>query len=232
MAYIVLKIIFRYYKKDMGPKTLFFIFIFANILDALHEGPIRSFSHSLLGTMLFSTFWIWFFHRYKIINRNHIPVLYTAVFVHIVTDTLFSNYKYLYPFVGTGYTVFGWNTPSHLAFEAVASVIILPILFYSGELQALRHFMLKETRKFLEQFSLKKLYNPELFIYYLYLALLAFVIAQFGINLFLNTDDMLVGLWYAWTISIAFIVLIYILASLSFTRENTKQMLRLITGQR
>lgn len=104
-AYLIVKPIFVVIRKELDPNLILFIFIFANIIDSLHFGFLRYYSHNLIGTVFFSVFWLLFFEKFKIVEKKDFTVLLFVVGTHIITDLVFSDYFLLFPINKKSYSV-------------------------------------------------------------------------------------------------------------------------------
>jgi len=65
-----------------------------------------------------------------------------------------------------------------------------------------------ELRKFHDNFNWKEPYNPDLFLSYMIILFALFFIGQFLINIIVNANDLVHGVWYVWTFTILFITFI------------------------
>ena len=78
LAYLVIKLTFIGLKKKLLPRLLIFIFVFANILDSLHFGPLRWISHNLIGALIYSGIWIIILLKLNIAQRNEVISSYIS----------------------------------------------------------------------------------------------------------------------------------------------------------
>ena len=109
-AYILIATGYMASSKKFRPEIVLYVLVFSNILDALHVGFLRTLVHNLIGTALFTSFWILLFYRYRLIGVEHVPVLLLATGTHVLADYLFSGYSFFFPLDHTVYQVYGFNS--------------------------------------------------------------------------------------------------------------------------
>jgi hypothetical protein len=186
IAYLFLKTLFVGTKKRLEPKIIIFIFVFANIIDVLHIGYVRIMIHNLFGTFLFAGVCALFFFKLKIIEKKQIIILMIATTAHIIGDYLFGEFYFLYPFAQTRFSTFGFHSLEHFMTESILVIIFLMVFLFSKDFNKLLKFINTKKKEFRKDFNLKKLFNPNLFTFYLFIAFYCFVIAQFIIFVRLN----------------------------------------------
>jgi predicted membrane protein len=204
-AYLLVKLLFPSIRKECNGKLLLFIFIFANITDATHFGPLRTLVHNTIGTLLFSYIWIRFFRYHEIIDGKITPILLTATTTHIIGDLLFSYYHPFLPFSDYAGTLYAWNSTENIIVESLIGFIFLVVFVRSGDLRRFQKYSFSETLLFRKVFCFKDFYTPKLFPSYLAIIFALFAIGQLLLDLGLNINDLLVGVWYVWTFTLIFL---------------------------
>ncbi len=223
-AYLSIKLIFILTKRRLDPNLMVFIFIFANLIDALHIGFLRNLLHNPIGTVIFSAFWLLFFERCKIIKKRDLPVLFFAAGTHILTDVLFSEYLLLFPLNNVSYSIYGWNSPEHLIVGSVLVIVCMAVLYLSGDYYKLRNYLYEKKSKFISDFTFKSIYNPSLFTLYLFIAFYLFTIAQLFYFILLKLPSLTMGVWYVWMFFITFAFFLFVITTLLISRPLRNQM--------
>jgi hypothetical protein len=220
LAYLFIKPIYKLKRESIPPVMVLFIFIFANIIDSIHVGFFRTIGHNFIGIFLFSGFWLLFFNKYKIIKNHHFPILLLATTTHIFTDYLFSNFLFFFPFIDRGFSVFGFNSVEDLYIECILIGLWVSVFIGSDDFRRFKVFMTLEREKFIKSFKINKIFNPDLFIFYLFIAFYLFVIVQFIVFLYINYHYILNLIWYVWFFQIANILFIIIFSLVLFGKRN------------
>ncbi|MFX0200200.1 MAG: hypothetical protein ACFFCW_29120 [Candidatus Hodarchaeota archaeon] len=219
-AYLIVKPMFVFIKKELDPNLMLFVFIFANIIDVLHFSFFRFYSHNLFGTVVFSVFWLLFFRKFEIIKKRDFIVLLFIVGTHIITDLVFSDYFILFPINKKPYSVYGLNSIEDLITESVFAMAFLLFFYHSRDFYKLKTFLSKEKKKFFNNLNFKAIFNPSIFTFYLFVAFYLFNAVQLSFFVITTLNELLKGSWYFWMFLISFIAFFYVLTILSFGGEK------------
>jgi len=215
-AYLLIKSIFSHSKRKLEPKLVIFVFIFANLIDTVHYGPLRTIFHNTIGTVIIVVFWLLFFEKCKIIQKTEFPILLFATGTHVLADVVFSDYFLLFPLNNIRYSIFGWNSSENLIVGAIAVMIFLLIFFRSGDYRELRNFIFKEKSQWCRNFTFKRLINPTWFTLYLFIAFYLFTFAQFIFFVLLWSNSVLMSVWYVWLFCMVFLFFFFVLTTILF----------------
>lgn len=215
LAYLIVKTLFSRPDTRFDGRIIFFIFIFANITDSLHIGPLRDVIHNPGGTFLYSMAWIWLFKRVHLIEQKHILILLAATGAHIIGDLLFSYYHPFLPFNDLGTTLYAWNSREDLIVESILAILFFIVMKRTGDLARLDAFIRVEMKKYPTWFDIRRLTKPTMFPSDLIILFFLFVVGQFVLNLIVNFDWLIHGVWFSWTFTILFLVFIMILLPFS-----------------
>ena len=184
LAYLLTRSLLSLEKSSSIPKSIFFIFLFANIIDVINFSLLRYFSHTLIGIFLFTGFWLVFFINFNIIEKRMFPIFLLATWSQIVGDYLFGEIYFFVPIINTSYSVDGYFCHFGYLIESIIFILFIVIFIIIKDFQKMKEFIHFEKNKFIKIFNFKKSSNPELYIFYLFIAFYLFAIAQF--ILFLN----------------------------------------------
>ncbi len=188
-AYLLVKVIWIKKDKRLEPETIFFIFIFGNLIDGLHFGALRFWSHNLLGTILMAVVLILTLKRLDVKSPLNYSVLMLAALSHSIGDLLFSSYYPFFPFSRTGYSLYRWNGFEDLIAETLLSIVFFTILILSGDFMKIKG-----------SFSKVESVTQILFVFFS-----LFALGQFIINLTINSNLLLNGVKYVWLFNLAFL---------------------------
>lgn len=219
LAYLLIGVGLLALRKRIRPEILLFVFIFANLPDALHFGFLRDVTHNTLGTFLFVAFWLWFFHRYKLIDGKHVPLLLFASGAHILGDCLFSGYYLTFPLNFAKYQLYAFNSYEHLLVGSILTLAFVP-LFLAFDFKRLRGFIQEEKRKFMELFELRRVYNPDLFPFYLFVAFYLLALAQLVLFIIANVDSLASLTWFVWLFLVALVAFLAALTAVWIGRPS------------
>lgn len=215
-AYLLIKPLFIFTKKKVEPRLIFFIFIFANLIDSVHYGPLRRIFHNPIGTIIFAVFWLIFFEKCKIIHKTEFPLLLFATGTHVLADVIFSSYFLLFPLNTNSYSIYGWNSSENLIVGAIMVMAFLLIFFLSGDYRRLKDFISEEKTQWRRNFTFKELFNPSWFTLYLFIAFYLFTLAQFLVFLRLWSNLVLMSVWYVWLFCMVFLSFSFVLTMIVF----------------
>ena len=220
LAYLVLRFLFFRKGKEPEAYQIFYLLVFANILDAMHFGSfLRTLTHSLAGAVLFPLAWILFFRRCGTFTREDGPLMFAAALLHVVGDLLFAGFSPFFPLASGSYTLFPWNGFLDQTVEGVLGVVFLVILVRSGDLKKLRQTVPREKERFFTTYKAGKSYFPVLFTFFLVFLFWAFAVGQFFYSLALNHSRLLEGLAWSWFFTMIFVILLLVLTT--SLRHNT-----------
>ncbi|MEW5937820.1 MAG: hypothetical protein AB1665_08410 [Candidatus Thermoplasmatota archaeon] len=197
----------------VGGRQILIIFVFANLIDAVHLGPLRILTHNLIGTALFVCLWLSFFLHYHLIRVKEVPALAAASGAHVLGDWLFSGYAFFYPLDAKVYALYPWGSPEHMIASAVLGAVFLAILLESGDYRALRAYASMEYKRFLKGLNPRRLYEPKLFCSYLLVLFYLASFAQYLVALTIALSPMVSGVWYAWLYTATFTAFICMLSA-------------------
>lgn len=215
-AYLLIKFKYRVTKKRLDPNLIIFIFIFANLLDSLHFGNLRFFTHNQIGTVFYSLLWLFIFEKCKIIKKKDYVDLLIAVAAHVIGDILFSSYYIIYLFNITAYSIYGWNSTEHLIIGSVIVMLFITIFLFSGDSFKLENQIQEIKKNLFKGFSLKKIFNNSFFPFYLFLIFYLFTLIQFMIFIMLFFDVLLSGIWIFWIFLIVFSFFTFVMTAILF----------------
>ncbi|MFW9771529.1 MAG: hypothetical protein ACFFBY_00665 [Promethearchaeota archaeon] len=171
LAYLFIKPIYIGLKKELIPRQIILIFIFANMLDSLHFGPLRWISHNLVGALIYSGIWIIILLKLNIIHKNEVIFLYLAVFTHILGDFFISGFD-LFLIVH----IWNFNSIEHLTIEFFITLLFIISFIFSKDYRRLKEYLRLKPEK-VELLNKKKYFQKHryyfiiilFFIYYLFL---------------------------------------------------------------
>jgi len=179
LSYLVVRCGFSIASKRPGPSLILMVFIFGNIIDALHFGWLRDLTHNPFGTVVFALVWVLIFQRLGLLKGMDIPILLGVSVVHAAGDLIFGGYLPFFPFSGAVYWYRPWNSIEDLLVESLLAVIFIVVLIVSGDFSELKGFATKERKKFFVLFSWKRPLRTGLLYSYLFIAFYLLVIGQF-----------------------------------------------------
>jgi hypothetical protein len=192
------------------------IFIFANIIDATHFGIYRILLHNPLGTVSFTLIWLIVFQKLKIIDKGGSLVLLLSTVVHVLLDILFSEYSLLYPFSTTTLSIYGINSFEQLVTGSISGIVFTIVLVLSKDFLAVKQLLNTKKKDLFGDLSIKKMFNPSFFVYYMFVIYYLFIIAQFIFFLYIFDYVLLQSVWYVNLFFITFIILLCVLTALFF----------------
>lgn len=223
LAYLVIKLISRFTKLKLEGRVIACIFIFANLIDALHVGVLRTLVHNPLGTISFTVFWIFFFGKFNLIEKQYYAWLMIASALHVVGDLLFAGYYLFIPFNYESLSLYSWNSFENLVAESILAIIFLFVFINTNDNQKFSKFIVSEKRHFLDNFSTRKILEPSFFLFYALVSLFIFAFVQFNMNLVLNVSELIHGVWYVWIFTVLFLLFQYHIAfSLIYSGKNSR----------
>lgn len=222
-AYLIVWAFYTARRKRIQPHLILFIFVFANLPDALHAGSFRALTHNPAGTFLFAAFWLLVFNRFGLIEKRHFPVLLLATGTHVLNDYLFSGYQFLFPWNGTEFQVFAFNSFEDLLVESVLVLAFVIILFTAGDAWRMKRHMQGEKRKLLDRFSLRKVLNPSFFPFYLFVAFYTVSILEFLFYTYLSWHGLLALVWHNLFFFAVFLLYLTALTLIGFGRTSMVQ---------
>jgi hypothetical protein len=219
-AYILIAMVFMMNKKQLEPKTILFIFIFANIIDIIHIDIFRMLGHNLIGIFIFSGCWIWIFYKLRLLDIQIIPILLVVISTHILNDYLAGEFHFLFPFSTQSFTVVRFNSFYHLILESSYVLVFFLLFFCFKDYQKMNDYILKEKDLFLKEIKVKNIFNRRFWYFYLYLSFLTFCIGQFIIFIYFKHLSLLNLRWAAWMLLILFVSFIINIMSLGFKNHS------------
>jgi len=178
LAYLVILPFFLARKKKTEPELLILIFAFANLPDAMHFGEFRFWLHNSMGLGIATILVLALFKHLKMIEYKHIPILLIAVMSHIVGDMLFSNFYLAFPFDDVGIHYFGWMSNEHMKAGIIVIMLFLFSFHASEDSVRLREYAVRQKKRLLDMKSLKEIWEPDLFVFYLFVLIMIFLVTQ------------------------------------------------------
>ena len=224
-AYLLLRPFISFKDDKFGPEILLFIFIFANIVDAVHFGHIRVLAHNPIATFLFAGFWIVILNRVGLLRKSYLPFVLVAAASHIVGDYLFSEYHFLIPFSEAGFSVFGFNSYVAMVVESILAALFILVFSLSGDLKLMSQFIKLEKKIFINEFNFKNLFSPKFYYFDLYLLFYLFSLGQFVILIRINHELINTLTWFTWAYMVLFFVYLVVLSKIFFGNRNNKDCL-------
>ncbi len=212
LAYLMVRFVFRIKKTEPRPGLLLYVFLFANIQDALHFGALRQITHNFIGAVLFPLLWIYLFEKWGMIRKEDRFLLLAAALCHLIGDFGFSSFL---PLVRAGFReprYWVWNSVDNLVAESVLGIVFLVILVWSGDLRRLWDRIRKMRGDYQSLPEATGLLEPVRFPYLLFLLYCAFAWGQFFLSLILNISRMANGAWYAWSFTGVFFLIALVLS--------------------
>ncbi len=223
LSYLVIRPFLFVDKHNLKPKTIFFIFIFANIIDIINIGLLRDLGHNLIGIFLFSGFWLLLFNRYDLIQKSFFPIFIILICLHVFADYLVSNFALFYPLNDTRYFVYYYDPHMGRLIEGIIATIFILFFITSKDFHKMKKFIGSEKIKFFKSFNRKNLFNPDLFIFYMFIAFYIFCFVQLFIFLRDQTiclTNLIAGVWLFFIMYILFIIL---LTAMAYDKNNEIQ---------
>jgi len=222
LAYLVVRSGFSLAGKKPGAGLLLMVFIFGNILDALHFGWLRNFTHNPFGTILFPLLWAYIFHWTGHLRKEDFPIVIGASVVHAAGDLVFGGYLPFFPFSWNVYMYDVWNSPANLIFESVVTVLFLAVLLWTGDWRALMEFGQEERRLFFERFAWRRPVQRALLNSYLFIAFYLLIIGQFVYYLlWKKLGELLAPNMLVWLFLATFVLFILAISCLAFGKAAT-----------
>jgi hypothetical protein len=222
-AFLLIWVLYIIRGKRIQPSLVIFIFVFANLPDALHAGILRAFTHNPAGTFLFAVFWLLFFNRFGLIEKRHFPVLLLATGTHVLNDYLFSGYQFLFPWKDTEFRVFAFNSFEDLLVESVLVLAFVIILFTAGDAWRMKSYMQGEKRRLLNRFTLRNALDPGFFPFYLFVAFFTGSILEFLFYTYLSWHGLMALVWHNLLFFALFLLFLTALALIVFRRTSKVQ---------
>jgi membrane-bound metal-dependent hydrolase YbcI (DUF457 family) len=136
-------------KEALKPMPLLSIFLFAVVLDAAHVNPIRDFTHSFVFVLPFLMILLMIFYYFDLIGKNTIIPLFIVGLTHVMGDILFGSFQPLIPISYEEIGILGWGSYFHLIVEIGLFVIMMLMLYITGDLEMLKKvpiFRIKDKR--------------------------------------------------------------------------------------
>jgi membrane-bound metal-dependent hydrolase YbcI (DUF457 family) len=136
-------------KYALKPMPLLSIFLFAVAIDGAHVNPIRDYTHSFVFVLPFLIILLTIFYYVDLIAKDTIIPLFIVGISHVIGDILFGNFQPLIPVSYEEIGIFGWGSYFHLMVEIGLFVIMMLILYITGDLKMLEKvplFRIKEKR--------------------------------------------------------------------------------------
>ena len=214
IAYLLIKPIVNMRKKQMDPTLIIFIIFFANLIDFVHFGSLRNFSHSLIGTLLLTGVSLWTFKRLNLIEKSEFSIFLFVVGTHIIVDILFSTYNLLFPVNNVKYSIYGLNSPQDFAIESISVIIFIIVFVYSDDYLVLKTYITQNMEQFFHEIGLKAIFNVSLYPFYIFGLFYLFSIAQLGFFLVTFLSHLLKGYWLIWIFFLCFGSFVVTLTSL------------------
>lgn len=124
-------------KAALKPITLLSILLFAVVLDGAHIKPFREFTHSFVFFFPFTIILLMILYKLDIVAKNTIIPLFFVGLTHVAGDILFGHFQ---PFIPVSYErigIFSWGSYYHLIVEIGLFIIMMLILFITGDLKML-----------------------------------------------------------------------------------------------
>ena len=222
-AFLLIWVLYRIKGKRIQPHLILFIFVFANLPDALHAGIFRALTHNPAGTFLFAGFWLLFFNRFGLIEKRHFPVLLLATGTHVLNDYLFSGYQFLVPLNGTEFQVFAFNSFEDLLVESILVLAFVVIVFAAEDVQRMKSYMQGEKRELLDRFTLRNALNPVFFPFYLFVAFFTVSMLEFLFYTYLSWHGLLALQWHNLLFFAVFLLFLTTLTLIGFRRISKVQ---------
>jgi hypothetical protein len=210
-------------KKGIEPRTLLFVFVFANIIDATHIGFGRQLWHNPLGTFLFSAGWILAFRYWGLIGKRDIPLLASAVLSHVLLDFLFGGYYFYYPFTDQMISVFPWDGVQDLMTESVLFVLFVAVLFLSKDWSRMTEYILREKDRFSRRYRLWRIHQPRFFPFYLYIVMTLFAFAQAVVYINKDQHELASLVWFYVLFMLVLISFALVLLSFLFPGDHSSR---------
>jgi hypothetical protein len=219
LAYLILRPILALDKTDQKAVKIFYIFIFANIIDIINYNVFRYLGHNLIGTIIFSSFWMMVFYKLNLIKFKYFPLFFIATGTHVVADYLFTEYYFFVPFYDMIYSVFGYDTHYGLVAELILFLIFLPVFFGLGDCKRMKNFFYNAKQK-----TMSSVYEGAIIVpaitSLLFIAFFLFIIAQLAVFFVTNRYCITHCGWIPGTYIIAFILFIILFALIGFSKNS------------
>jgi hypothetical protein len=178
LAYLVLRPFLSSKDKDFAV-TIFFIFIFANIIDIFNYRFLRYYGHNLIGTWIIILVGAIIFKKLNLIEKKMIPFLIMATGTHVVADIIYSEYYIFAPFRDKAYSVIGFNPLLGQFTEAVLFGIFIIALLITKDHIKLIQFLANEKSKVVQSFENTKDFVKGSIVSLIFIAFILFSILQF-----------------------------------------------------
>ena len=188
-AYLVIRPLLtlkRFEKTINKSKSIFFIFLFANIIDVIHYDYSRYYSHNLIGTFLIAGICIIIFYKLKLIEIKIIPFLLLATGTHVVADCLFSEYYLFAPFDRTAFSLFGFDSHIGMTVESILFIIFLLTFLMTNDYQEMKIFLDTERRNSIGNFDSTYKFIHGIIISLLYIGFTLFALAELAVFIVTN----------------------------------------------
>jgi hypothetical protein len=215
-GYLLIRSFSNYSKFELEPKIIFLVLIFANIIDVIHVGIFRFAGHNLIGTSIVTGTGLILLYKFKMIERWHFPILFSASLTHVLTDYWFSKYHLLFPITDKGFVVFGFNTIEDLLAESFFGVFFIVILIFTGDIVILKKFIIKQKIKIKKYWNLRNIFNSRFYYFYVSVLFTLFILGQLFVYFTLNYKQLLIFSWYHYIYLLIYFFFIIIMISTFF----------------
>jgi len=184
---------------DGGPRLLFLVLLFANLLDIVHVPPsARILSHTLPGTVLFYLLAVYLCERWGIVTPPEVGrspgegrgpflrsflvgergILLLATFSHVLGDLIASGYSILFPLTNAQYSIVPFSSPAGLIVGVILVMMAIIFMRRDGGHTALLGYLTEEVNRFNRDWQPRRPIDGGLVIPTLYGLGVVFVIGQ------------------------------------------------------
>ena len=134
-AYVIVKCLVL--GKRFRPDFLILLFFFSNLIDFVHFGWTRVLSHNLFAGILIPVVFLLALYKPLKISRKNSILLFIAGVSHMMADTLFGTFSWLFPFSIYEFSLIPFNISADLITESVLALVFISFLFLSGEAKSI-----------------------------------------------------------------------------------------------
>ena len=192
-AYILCRLGYLAKRRDPDPKIVLLVMVFANVPDATHFGIFREMTHNVAGTVLFALLCLLFLERLKVINQRDFPVLLFAALTHAWMDIFFSGYQIAFPPNIYSYTMFAWNSETHIIVEGLLGIGFIVLLHFSGDLGRMTYLARREWAGLRAHKGRLREAWPAMMLAFLFIVYFMLAAAQLSAAIAVNRFGLLAG---------------------------------------
>ncbi|MBI5000257.1 MAG: hypothetical protein HZB92_01840 [Euryarchaeota archaeon] len=219
-AYLLCRLGYLAKKRDPDPRIVLLVMVFANVPDATHFGIFREMTHNVIGTVLFALLCMLVLERLKVVGQRDFPVLLFAALTHAWMDIFFSGYQIAFPPYFYSYTMFAWNSGTHIISEGLLGIGFVIVLYFSGDLGRMADAARREWAGLRAHRGSLREARPAMTLAFLFIVYLMLAVAQLSGAISINRPGLLAGWWPSWLFIGVYVMFIFCLNAIAFGKAK------------